>query len=983
METQAVQQLVLTTTLLLLVAAAVAAGVKRIKLPYTVSLVITGAVIAICGRQAAEAGLISSSLLDGIELTPGIVLYVLLPILIFDAAFNLDSRRLLKNLLPIVTLAVPAVIVSTALVGLVLWAFGDVPHSQGLIAALLFGAMVSTTDAVAVVAIFRELGAPRRLTVLVEGEALFNSGTALVVFSVIASVLLSSETLSPGALLLRAVWDFLFMALGGVLAGIALGFVCSRLIGMVRDDPLIEITLSTVCAPLSFIIGGALGVSDVMAVIGAGLTVGNYGRTKISPSSLEPLGHYWHYLAFVANSLIFLLVGFSLRAETLLESAGVIGVAIVAVLVARAAGIFPLVALVNKRLPHKIDLGIQTIMWWGGIRGALVLVMALSLSQFDAQVLAAVGGDPAAAKWVEWVAFKEYVLHLAFGIVFFTILVQATSVKGLIRVLGLTAYTPSERFEEKGSLLLAKRGVRERLGSLRSAGVLAPDLYAQLVDRYMLLEGRLRKDLADLRQGGEGFTVEDERRTILVHCLGGEKAHLQELFERGDLGEAVIKDLHILLENEIDRLRMGEEVDEVELARLGRSRLREWVDDRLVGLLGTGRVAAWLRRQTLDRQYEAARARLSAIEAVTGELDLIERAEGASEQTFRAVREFYVRQQQAVRDRLESMNELFPAYAAEVQEALSERFCLRTEEEVVRWLAARGRLSAKVMTDAVGGIRDELDRLQRAAPSELMRPLELVQRISFFRELTPELVEGLARILLPITFGEGEVIVREGAAGDRMFLIARGSVEVVVTDDGNERVLDTLEQGDFFGEIALLSDQPRTATVRAREACALLELRRRDLDRLTMVQPSLRNALEEAYRVRVLSTALARLEPFAELTAEERGTLVESFNTLVCPPGQVLQRAGVIGDALLFVKRGRLRVGEGEEALWLEEGSFLGQEVVFFPAPAEAQVVAGPEETEVVVLRHLALQAWLRRDAAAREKVTAGVLGAHGRPLGG
>ena len=109
METHAVQHLVLVTTLLLLIAAAVAAGVKRIKLPYTVSLVITGAVLAICGHQAAEAKLISSSLLDGIELTPGIVLYVLLPILIFDAAFNLDSRRLLKNLLPIVTLAVPAV----------------------------------------------------------------------------------------------------------------------------------------------------------------------------------------------------------------------------------------------------------------------------------------------------------------------------------------------------------------------------------------------------------------------------------------------------------------------------------------------------------------------------------------------------------------------------------------------------------------------------------------------------------------------------------------------------------------------------------------------------------------------------------------------------------------------------------------------------------------------------------------------------------
>ncbi len=401
------EQVVLVMTVLLFLAAAVVSAVKRIRLPYAVALVLTGTALAVVLRRAVEAGFISAARLDGFELTPGVVLFVLLPILIFQAAFNIESRRLLRNVAPIATLAIPAVLISTAVVAGLLYYFGNIPHERAWVAALLFGAMVSTTDAVAVVAIFRDLGVPKRLSMLAEGEALFNTGTALVLFGIILEIMIDPAAASGGlgSLVMGGVLDFLWLGVGGLFFGALVGLICSWLLAL-ADDSRVEITLTTVCAFASYLAANQVGVSDVMAVIGAGLMVGNYGRNKISPQGIRPLEHYWAYLAFAANSIVFLLVGLSLRAEGLLEYAGSIVHAVAAVLIARASGIYALMPLVNRLNARAVDVPVQTVMWWGGLRGALVLVVALSLSQLDGAVLAAAGGSEQSAAWIEWQALK-------------------------------------------------------------------------------------------------------------------------------------------------------------------------------------------------------------------------------------------------------------------------------------------------------------------------------------------------------------------------------------------------------------------------------------------------------------------------------------------------------------------------------------------------------------------------------------------------
>lgn len=984
-----VQHVVLVVTALLFVASAVAATVKRVRLPYTVALVITGALLAASGRWLSGQGQLDPTLLEGVQLKPGVVLYVLLPILLYEAAFNLDSRRLLKNLFPITVLAVPAVIISTAVVGLILYAFGEVPHARTLTAALLFGAMVSTTDAVAVVAIFREIGAPKRLNTLVEGEALFNSGTALVVFIIVASILLAPPGLeqSAGALIWQALSSFGLMALGGLAVGVAVGFVVAQIISRVEEDALIEITLCTVSAFGSFLLGGYLGVSDVMAVIGAGLTVGNYGRTKFSPAVLGPLEHYWHYLAFVANSIIFLLVGFSLRAQGLLDYAGAIVVAILAILVARAVGIYPLIALVNRYLPERIDVRYQTIMWWGGIRGALVLVMALGLSSFDAQVLANLGGSGTSAGWLQWLEFKSYVLHLAFGIVFFTILVNAATIKPWVNVLGLAGYTPSERFEATSSRLLAKRNARERLLQLRRAGVIAGEDYALLVDRYVLSEGLLRKELSDLRAGEDAFTADDERRALLRHGLGGEKAYLRELYERGDIREDVMKDLQIMLENQRDRLGQGLEADEEELAALGGARLSDRLLATLARVLRSSRLASRARARTTERLFQAARARLSAIEQACVDLEEIERAQGVSKASFDAVRAFYEAQRVSIRAQIDSLSQTFAEYAAEAQQALTERYCLHHEEETLRRLGERGRVSEKVADDALREVRAEIRKLRsRARPQSLVRPAELVRRIGFFEDLGDAEVDEVARLLVPIAFVAGEVVVAQGEPADGMYLVARGSVEVVVKEqgveeEGAERSLAKLEAGDFFGEIGLLSSQPRTATVRASEACALLKLRRRDLKSLTRDHPHVREVLKNAYRSRVLSTVLARVPLFRDLEAEDRDLISQAMRSRSFRQGKVVQRRGDLAQELIVVIEGQLGVDHPQAPpRTLGEGESHGAVALCLPRLAEDRLVA-ESDAEALCLAHLDFLHLLERHPELRAKLAERVERHFGTPL--
>lgn len=384
------------------VATAVALLARWLKVPYTIALVVAGLLL---GTVHA---------LEPPHLTKELLFSVFLPGLIFEAAFHLDVATFWRNKLTINALAVPGVILAIALTALLFWpAVGTLGLLPGLRLshALCFAALISATDPIAVVALFKRLGAPPRLTLLIESESLLNDGTAVVLFTLTLGLVSGKESSALGALL-----DFVQVVGVGALVGAALGFVVSKLIKRVRD-PMIEITLTTITAYGSFVLGDSLHGSGIIATVAAGMLCGSYGaRRGMSPSALLAVESFWEYVAFALNSVVFLLIGFAVRIEALLHSFPVILIAYLAVTVVRAGVVF-LITLLLRRTAERMQWSWSTVLTWGGLRGSLSMVLALSLE--------------------EAFPLRSEIITITFGVVILSILVQGLTMSPLLRWLRL------------------------------------------------------------------------------------------------------------------------------------------------------------------------------------------------------------------------------------------------------------------------------------------------------------------------------------------------------------------------------------------------------------------------------------------------------------------------------------------------------------------------------------------------------------------
>lgn len=494
---------------LLLVVSLVAIAVRRLRVPYTVALVVVGLVLTFGGSLR-------------LDLTPELILALFVPPLIFEAAFHLEFAALRRNLRPILLLAVAGVLLTTALVGaIVAWGTG-----LTLASGLVFGALIAATDPVAVIALFRALGAPKALTVLVEGESLLNDGTAIVVFNVLLAFALSlaARGAQPPALpdlLLSAVVDFVRVAAGGVLIGLALGWLTAQVIARL-DDYLIETTLTTVLAFGSYLLAERLHLSGVLAVVAAGIVCGSLGLQGMSPTTRIVLFNFWEYLAFIANSLVFLLIGLDINLPDLLAQLGPIGVAVAAVLLSRALVVYGLTWLSNRRRP-RIPLRYQHVQYWGGLRGAISLALALSL--------------PASF------ADRDLVLVMTFGVVLFTLLIQGTTMHSLLKVLGLIEREEAQlEYERRHGRLMAARAARERIVALHEEGVISPATWERLdAELGPRVQAHLEAQQALLRAQPalQAAELDDARR----EALRAERTTLAELHSSGVLSEQVYGEL--------------------------------------------------------------------------------------------------------------------------------------------------------------------------------------------------------------------------------------------------------------------------------------------------------------------------------------------------------------------------------------------------------------------------------------------------------
>jgi CPA1 family monovalent cation:H+ antiporter len=385
---------------LLAVAAGTGIVVRRLRVPYSVALVLLG--------------IIAGALLPpgAIQVTPELVLLVLVPGLVFEAALRLELAELRQTFGWLVLLAAPGVLLSAAIVALVLHLATGLPLELGMVV----GAMVAATDPVAVIATFRHLGTPRRLATLVEGESLFNDGTALVLFVVTVNAVRGPVTIDETSLAV------VVAVASSVAIGLAAGWLASRLIKLV-DDLSIELTISIAAAYGTYLLTDGLHQSGIIATVVAGVVIGTYGRAVgLSRRALEALDVVWELIAFVLTAFAFLLVGLAISFGDLVAALPSIVWGLVAILVGRAVVVYGLLGgaarLAQGRRPRTaVPIRWLHVLFWAGLRGAVAVAMALSLPADFPQ--------------------RALLQEITFGVVLFTLFVQGTTAERLVGRLGV------------------------------------------------------------------------------------------------------------------------------------------------------------------------------------------------------------------------------------------------------------------------------------------------------------------------------------------------------------------------------------------------------------------------------------------------------------------------------------------------------------------------------------------------------------------
>jgi len=431
---------------LLLIASLVAIATRRFRLPYTVGLVLIGLSMPWLVRIFRLTDILGS--FDPAQ-SSEIILYLLVPPLVFEAAFHIRLDDLRRDFWLILLLAVPGVVVTMLMVG------GIVHYGTGMLiqTAMVFGALIAATDPVAVVALFRRLGVPRRLQVLLEGESLFNDGTAIVMFNLVVDIALVKQFN-----LLDSFTNFLTVAGGGVLIGIALGMLVSQILRRI-DGPLVETTLTTVLAFGAYVLGEVLQVSGVLAVVAAGIVNGNVGPRGMSPTTRVVVFNFWEYAGFVANSFVFLLIGLAIDLEILSQNFFYIIIAIFAVLLARVISIYGF-SVFGREIPGKW----KHVLYWGGLRGAIALALALTLTEKGLLLEDA-----------------KHLQAMAYGVVLFTLLAQGVSMDWVVKKLKLVQRSRfQEEYERRHARFVAGRAAYDYLRRMNQQGLISEHTWQRL-----------------------------------------------------------------------------------------------------------------------------------------------------------------------------------------------------------------------------------------------------------------------------------------------------------------------------------------------------------------------------------------------------------------------------------------------------------------------------------------------------------------------
>ncbi|MFH0879544.1 MAG: sodium:proton antiporter [Lentisphaerota bacterium] len=531
------------------------------------------------------------------------------------------------------------------------------------------------------IALFKDLGAPRRLTMLVDGESLFNDATAIVAFNILLGLVMSGAwTLS---IVGSAAVQFVFVFAGGLLLGAVIGYIMIRVIAMAKNDPLIEIAFSTVVAYAAFILANYyLHLSGVMAAVGAGMVVNYYGQTRFTQEVRAYLHHFWEYASFVANSFIFLLLGLTER-FLVTEAGGIprvalyVGGAVLSITLARALIVFGIVPLLNK-LPRSepISRRMQAVIFWGGLRGALPIGLAVSLaSDFPGRAL---------------------IVQLTLGVVLFTLMVQGTTIKRLMSWLRLDEATPAESIAGlNASEAALEMGLRQ-LDAVEKDWVVVPgQRLKDIRDDYRKRLDDTRKKFRDLIQN-PAIEASAKRIILWLQANSLERRNYRQRFEQGFLSEELLREFEYVLDvQQAQILKGGCPPNKVEPRQSWIAVKKAWFSH--ISHIGP---SSRLVRRHLDRElgrtFGIEGSHADASSHILKHMERLALLSGATAQMSNECRTYYETMNREALDRLGELTRKHPQQMDDLQGCAIQRAVLTSELAVIQELRENGGLQEKV-----------------------------------------------------------------------------------------------------------------------------------------------------------------------------------------------------------------------------------------------------------------------------------------------
>ena len=645
-------RLLLEASVLLSLAVLISLFTRRINIPFTVILATAGLVVNELGADLAISQLIAG---EGFE---NLVLNLFLPILIFEAALMLSTREFMRNLVPIGALATVALAISAVVVGFAM----NLTVGLSITVALLFGVIISATDPVAVVAIFRELGVPDRLLTIVEGESMVNDGVAIV----LSQILVGAAT-GVALSVTDGIIEFVKVFVGGVLIGGAIGVVAVLLLPLLGRLP--AAAMSIAVAYGSYVLADRfLGFSGVMATVAAGVVMGSMTESRANREVREILHEFWDALAYIANALLFLFIGLALDFSLIGENLGTIGIATVAVLVARPLAIVPLVWVLERlRVVRKVGIRNSGVLVWGGLRGGVALALALPPDVPEKATIVAATG----------------------GVVLATLLLNATTIRTLVHALGLDRVSRSDQFLGAAARLFAIDATRQRLTEL--------GVDDEVLDAHLkVAEVDSRDDLTR-----SNLSNEEELNVLILRGLNIERETYQRLSDAGLLPPLATRTLMYEIDDEIEEAEQG--ALRVEAARRAHLPWYARSHRMLLGLLPPP-----LGEDLTKVGYIEISARRLAAQRAAAELENFKSLPNIDPQRIVDARRTFVDWEKAADSRLEQLEKQADVGHGVLRRRQAQALSGITVREVLGDLVATGVISSNVAHDAGERIVDEI-----------------------------------------------------------------------------------------------------------------------------------------------------------------------------------------------------------------------------------------------------------------------------------